>query len=612
MPIEDGHMKCVLCLGEDHASAAREDPSSCMNCFIIPRPSLEARYCLFRGKKRKASFTELSQEKRDRGLGTRSKTPMIGPPLTITVHDTSEPHEQEDVSDVDVECMSDSDLAPDQEGTASVANEGASSRGREEYCFSLGNQAAAMALPVTTAAGGSKPRRHADVRGKCLGWLCGGGSGRVQVPHPGHLHKPVSSKTGAHGTYVPPLRPSGDGTGAKGGHQVLGFRLRADPSLRLSPDARMDPACFPDIETRRTAWMAMGASPWVVSTMTQGYRIQFLRKPPTSVSPLVVTQVHSEHRAVLLSEISTLLEKKAIREVPPGDRQVGFYSRYFLIPKKDGNLRPILDLRGLNRFIRPLRCKMLTVSRVRQFICRGDWFVTIDLKDAYFQIPIWKGHWRFLRFVFNGKVYEFQVLPFGISLAPRTFTRCMEAVLSPLRQEGIRILNYLDDWLLCAGTQQECRAHLSLLLEHLRQLGLRLNYEKSHLVPSQETHFLGLVLNSQAASLTLSQARLMSFESCLSQFRLGARVTWRQCLRLMGLMASMSQAVPLALLNMRPVQRYLLGLALKKRTTENHREVVEEESRCEEGGFPASALDGLFSIKEKPQRHLPTPPSPPC
>ncbi|CAL9704266.1 unnamed protein product [Knipowitschia caucasica] len=296
--------------------------------------------------------------------------------------------------------------------------------------------------------------------------------------------------------------------------------------------------------------------------MTQGYRIQFLRKPPTSVSPLVVTQVHSEHRAVLLSEISTLLEKKAIREVPPGDRQVGFYSRYFLIPKKDGNLRPILDLRGLNRFIRPLRCKMLTVSRVRQFICRGDWFVTIDLKDAYFQIPIWKGHWRFLRFVFNGKVYEFQVLPFGISLAPRTFTRCMEAVLSPLRQEGIRILNYLDDWLLCAGTQQECRAHLSLLLEHLRQLGLRLNYEKSHLVPSQETHFLGLVLNSQAASLTLSQARLMSFESCLSQFRLGARVTWRQCLRLMGLMASMSQAVPLALLNMRPVQRYLLGLGL--------------------------------------------------
>uniref|UniRef100_A0AAV2L2W9 ribonuclease H n=1 Tax=Knipowitschia caucasica TaxID=637954 RepID=A0AAV2L2W9_KNICA len=134
----------------------------------------------------------------------------------------------------------------------------------------------------------------------------------------------------------------------------------------------------------------------------------------------------------------------------------------------------------------------------------------------------------------------------------------MEAVLSPLRQEGIRILNYLDDWLLCAGTQQECQAHFSLLLEHLHQLGLRLNYEKSHLVPSQETHFLGLVLNSQAASLTLSQTRL----SCLSQFRLGARVIWQQCLHLMGLMASMSQAVPLALLNMRPVQRLGWGTGI--------------------------------------------------
>lgn len=105
----------------------------------------------------------------------------------------------------------------------------------------------------------------------------------------------------------------------------------------------------------------------------------------------------------------------------------------------------------------------------------GDWFVTIDLKDAYFQIPIWKGHWRFLRFVFNGKTYEFKALPFGISLAPRTFTRCMEAVLSPLRQRGIRILNYLDDWLLCARSEDQCQAHLSFLLEHLKHLGLCLN-----------------------------------------------------------------------------------------------------------------------------------------
>ncbi len=55
---------------------------------------------------------------------------------------------------------------------------------------------------------------------------------------------------------------------------------------------------------------------------------------------------------------------------------------------------------------------------------------------------------RFLRFAFEGVAYQCKVLPFGLSLAPRTFTRCMDAALSPLQQMGIRILNYLDDWLM--------------------------------------------------------------------------------------------------------------------------------------------------------------------
>ncbi len=43
---------------------------------------------------------------------------------------------------------------------------------------------------------------------------------------------------------------------------------------------------------------------------------------------------------------------------------------------------------------------MLTVLRVKQAVLVGDWLV--DLKDEYFQIPIWEGHRRFLKFTFNG------------------------------------------------------------------------------------------------------------------------------------------------------------------------------------------------------------------
>ncbi len=51
--------------------------------------------------------------------------------------------------------------------------------------------------------------------------------------------------------------------------------------------------------------------------------------------------------------------------VPPQKSESGFYSRYFIVPEKDGGLRPILDLHQLNRSVRRLRFKMLTGKYLR-------------------------------------------------------------------------------------------------------------------------------------------------------------------------------------------------------------------------------------------------------
>ena len=72
---------------------------------------------------------------------------------------------------------------------------------------------------------------------------------------------------------------------------------------------------------------------------------------------------------------------------------------------------PILDLRGLNQFLKVLPFHMLRVVDVLQAIAQGEWFVSMDLKDAYFQVPITKHHRRFLCSAFLGKVYQFRVLP---------------------------------------------------------------------------------------------------------------------------------------------------------------------------------------------------------
>ncbi len=128
------------------------------------------------------------------------------------------------------------------------------------------------------------------------------------------------------------------------------------------------------------------------------------------------------------------------------------HSHYFLVPKKDGGLRPILDLRHLNHVLMKRPFRMITSKQILTQICPVNWLFLLDLKDAYIHIQIAPHPSRFLRFAFEGVAYQYTVPPFGLSLAPRTFTKCMDVALSPLRQMGIRILNYLDDWLISRRT----------------------------------------------------------------------------------------------------------------------------------------------------------------
>ncbi len=121
------------------------------------------------------------------------------------------------------------------------------------------------------------------------------------------------------------------------------------------------------------------------------------------------------------------------------DIRTGFYSPYFIVPKKGGGLRPILDLCVLNRALYKRPFKMLMQKRIFRCIRPQDWFAAIDLKDAYFHVSILPRHRPFLQFAFEGRAYQYKVLPFGLSLSSHVFTKvaelhesCMKVLLSPL------------------------------------------------------------------------------------------------------------------------------------------------------------------------------------
>ncbi|KAI2651801.1 Transposon Ty3-G Gag-Pol polyprotein [Labeo rohita] len=213
------------------------------------------------------------------------------------------------------------------------------------------------------------------------------------------------------------------------------------------------------------AWKLLpNVSAWVLRTVERGYRIQF-SAPPLPFNGVFPTVVSPEQGLVMEQEVETLLRKEAIEVVPPQDGESGFYSRYFIVPKKDGGLRPILDLRLLNRSVMRLKFKMLTINQVVSQIR------------------------KFLRFAFRGEAYQYRVLPFGLALSPRTFTKCVDAALAPLRLWGIRTLNYIDDWLILAQSEHMAVQHRDVVLAHLKELGLRLNAKKKNHLSRQGVGF---------------------------------------------------------------------------------------------------------------------------
>lgn len=128
---------------------------------------------------------------------------------------------------------------------------------------------------------------------------------------------------------------------------------------------------------------------------------------------------------------------------------------------------------------------MLRTADVLRSVAADDCFVSVDLKDAYFYVPIAVHLRKFLRFSFQNQAYQLKVLPFALSLAPRVFTRCVSAALSPLWMRGMRILPHLDDWLLCAHTKPHAVQDSKLLLRHVQKLGFSVNEKKSYLIPAQ-------------------------------------------------------------------------------------------------------------------------------
>ena len=184
------------------------------------------------------------------------------------------------------------------------------------------------------------------------------------------------------------------------------------------------------------------------------------------------------------------MNKNAVEPVE-NQNSLGFYNRLFLVPKPNNRWRPILDLSTLNTFLNTESFKIETPETIRTSLQAGEWVTSIDFKDTYFHIPIHSQSRKYMRFHLQGRSYQFKALPFGLSTAPMKFTVVAKEVKLMALQRGIRIHQYLDDWLVIASSHETCLQHTQTLVVLCQDVGWLVNKEKSELVQKQVFNFVG-------------------------------------------------------------------------------------------------------------------------
>lgn len=203
--------------------------------------------------------------------------------------------------------------------------------------------------------------------------------------------------------------------------------------------------------------------------------------------------------------------------------------------------------------------RMETVHIVMVAVGRHDWMTSIDLRDAYLHVPVHSASCKFLCFVWEGRHFQFRTLCFGLSTVPQVFTRMMGLVSAASHRQGIRLLHYLDDWVLLHCSEQETINATNRLLLPCGSLGIQVNWESS-LSPSQALTFLGMVIHTPHLKVFLTDQRVVNLRHHIKSFLSVLAPPAAVWLVLLGHMSSLIHLVPQSRRRMRCLQLCLSQL----------------------------------------------------
>lgn len=190
----------------------------------------------------------------------------------------------------------------------------------------------------------------------------------------------------------------------------------------------------------------------------------------------------------LFAEIDRMLALNVIEECPSSE----WNNPVTLVSKKNGKKRFCLDARNLNSLTVKDAYGLPIIDGLLSRLSDTHFISSIDLKDAFWQIPLDPSSRDKTAFTVPGRpLYQFKVMPFGLCNAPQTMCRLMDKVIP--HQLHDRVFVYLDDLLIISATLEEHLALLAEVASRLKAANLTINVEKSKFCLTS-TRYLGYVV----------------------------------------------------------------------------------------------------------------------
>jgi hypothetical protein len=288
--------------------------------------------------------------------------------------------------------------------------------------------------------------------------------------------------------------------------------------------------------------------------ITHGVSLDLLDDTPPPLSYANSPSV-AQHSGAVRARLEEYMAWGAVLLLPSAPARI---QPLLVIIKPGRKPRLCIDLsRNLNDYLVVLNFSYTNVSHAVKLSSAGSWYSKLDLSNCYLSFHLHPDAVEHFAFCFEGKHYAFTRMPFGLSSAPYICTQLLSVVAYKLRQLGLVLVRYLDDFLLISSTEEQAARDLLVAQQVFRHYGLVVNPDKTE-GPAQRMSFLGVLIDSLQQTLSVTAERVQELLQLLSGFRADGKraASAHELMSLVGKLSFAAACLPGA----RPFMRRMLDL----------------------------------------------------